>query len=141
MSIPPSTVADTERSWMPRFSHQHVLHRRGALVLGGEDLGMIRVEREPFFVLLLLAEAVEALDRRMAMSAVHPLAACPPHELRGFRRTAERLPRAKQRLDVHAIINLGVFAGVGHGFLLRASHCENRKHSLVSAARPNARIS
>ena len=44
-----------------READEHVLDRRRAEILGGEDLRMIGLERELGLVLLLLAEPVEAL--------------------------------------------------------------------------------
>ena len=46
-----------------READEHVLDRRDALVLGREDLGMVGVEGRLGLVLLLLAEAEEALRR------------------------------------------------------------------------------
>ena len=56
---------------------EHVLDRRGAVVLGGEALGMVGVERERRAVLMVLAEAGEPVDGRAAVRAVHPRAAWP----------------------------------------------------------------
>ena len=43
------------------------------MILRGEDLGMIGVERERSPVVLLLTESEEALDRGTAVRAAYPL--------------------------------------------------------------------
>ena len=57
--------------------------------------------------MLLLAEAEEALDRRVSVGAVFPLAAGPPGKFRRFGCVAERLARAEQRFYIDAIIDRG----------------------------------
>ena len=66
---------------------------------------MVGVERERRLVLLLRAQAEEALDGRVAVRAVHPLAGRAPLELRGLRRFGQRFARAEQRLDVDAVVD------------------------------------
>ena len=66
---------------------------------------MIGLERRLGLVLLLLPEAEEALDVRLAVRAVLPLAGRPPRELRRLRRALQRLPRVEQRLDVDSIVD------------------------------------
>ena len=101
-----------------RQPDQHVLDGRRALVLGGEDLGMIGIEREGALVVLFLAEAVKAFDRRVAVRAVLPFAGGAPFELRGLWRLGQRIASSDQRLDVHAIIDSGGSAiGLGHATL------------------------
>ena len=123
-------VAVTDRSWMPAVlgdggdaggqaadqADQHDLDRRGAIVLGGEALGVIGVELIGGPVLLLGAEAGEAGDGGAAVGAVAPGAAGPPGELGGFGRGGQRLARAEQGLDVHAVVDGTV--GDGHRCLL-----------------------
>ena len=80
---------------------EHVLDRRRAVVLGGEDLGMVDVERVPGAVALLLAEAEEALDVGVAVRAVLPLARGSPLELarpRAPRSSASRAPSSASTL-------------------------------------------
>ena len=103
-SIPPSIVAETLRSWISRFCATAAtpavrqLARatstystgRGAVVLGGEDLGVIGVERVPGAVALFLAETEEALDGRAAVGAVLPLTGRPPLELCRLGRIGQR---------------------------------------------------
>src|SRR5436190_7998650 len=48
------------------------LHRRGRIVFGCEHLGMVGIEGELLLVLLLGAQAVEALDGGAAVGAVDP---------------------------------------------------------------------
>ena len=56
-------------------------------------------------MLLLLAEPEEALDVRLAVRAVLPLAGRPPRELRRLRRALQRLARIQQRLDVDSVVD------------------------------------
>ena len=79
-------------------AHEHIFDGRRALVLGGEDLGVVGIEGEFGLVGLLRAEAEEALDRRLAVGAVDPLAGRPPRKLGGLRRLGERLAGAEQYL-------------------------------------------
>ena len=79
MSWLPSTVASTERSWMPRFCATDATpavrqlasptsrYSIGVIPLsvGGEDVRVIGVEHGLGLVALLLAEAEEVLDRRL----------------------------------------------------------------------------
>jgi hypothetical protein len=76
-----------------RETDQHVLDRRDGVILRGEDLRMIRAERRLGLVLLFLPEPEEALDFRLAVRAVLPLAGRPPREFRRLRR-AFRASRA-----------------------------------------------
>ena len=115
----PSIVAFTEFSWMPRFwataampavrqlaePDQHELHRRRPVILGREDLGMVRVERVRRAVALLGAETEEALDGALAVRAVLPLGAGPPRELRALGRLGERVARIEQCLDIDAVVD------------------------------------
>ena len=113
-SISPSSVADTRRSLdLPVLRDgghtccqaagepdEHVLDRGGAVVLGGEDLGVVGVEGEAGPIALLLAESEEALDLRPAVGPVLPLAGCPPPEGGGLGRLGERIAGAEQGFDV-----------------------------------------
>src|SRR4051812_19330110 len=99
-----------------READEDELDRRGAEVLGGEDLRVVGVERELGLVLLVLAEAVELLDLRLAVGAVLPLAGRPPLELRGLGGVPERFPRRKQCPYVDAVVD----AGLSHRALLYA---------------------
>ena len=118
MSILPSSCDSTERSWMPRFCataatpavRQLARPTRTysigviAAILGGEDLRVVGLERRLGLVRLLLAEAEEALDVRLAVGAVLPLAGRPPRELRRLGRALQRLARVEQRLDVDSVV-------------------------------------
>src|SRR5262249_31952232 len=63
---------------------QHQFDRRRAVVLGGKDLGVIGLEGELGFVLLLVPEPMEALDGRCGVGPAQPLAGRAPGELRGL---------------------------------------------------------
>ena len=95
---------------------QYHLDRRGALVFGGEDLGMVGVEVELGLVLMVLAEPEVFFDGGPALGAVHPLARRSPFELGALRLFRQRFACAEQRFDVHAVIDWA-FCG-GHGLLL-----------------------
>ena len=77
-----------------RQPYQNIFDRRRAFVLGRKHLGVIGIELERGLAALLFAEAEEALDRRVAMGAVSPLASRAPLELRGLRSIRERLAGA-----------------------------------------------
>ena len=118
MSWSPSTVASTERNWMPRFCatdatpavRQPARPTRRysigvmALSVGGEDLGVVGVEHRFGLVLCSCAETEEVLDLRRAVDAVLPLRGCPPGELRGLRRALQHLARVEQCLDVDSVL-------------------------------------
>ena len=91
------------------------LGRRGAVVLRGEHLWMIGIDRVGDPVHVVLAEAEEVGDRGAAVRAGHPLIAGTPGELCCPRCVRERLSSATKCLDVDAIVNGGRF-GIGHGF-------------------------
>src|SRR5262249_41654826 len=91
-----------------REAHQHVFDRRGTLVLGGKDLRMIGIECEAGLARLLLAEAVKAFDRRVAVRAVLPFAGGAPFELRRFRGVCESFARIEQCSHIHAVINSAI---------------------------------
>ena len=82
------------RGQAARQPDQHVFDRRGALVLGGKHLRMVGIECEGRLAVLLLAQAIEALDGRMAVGAVLPFAGGAPLELRGLRGLGERFAGA-----------------------------------------------
>ncbi len=117
MSWPPSTEASTELSLMPRFcateampavrqdgqAHEQVLDRGDAVVLGGEDGGVVGLEDRLVLVALLLAEAEELLDLGGAVDAVLPLRAGAPGELGRLGRALENFAGVQQRLDVHSV--------------------------------------
>ena len=125
-SMSPSSVAETDFSWISRFcataatpavrqlARPTSTYSTGvdAVVLGREELGMVGVEAELGLVALLVAEAEEALHRVAAVGAVHPLARRPPLELRRLGRGGERLTGVEQCLDVDAVVDGGV--GRGH---------------------------
>ena len=84
-----------------RQADQDIFDGRRALVLRGEDLGMVGIELEGLLAALLLAQAEEALDRRVAVGAVLPFAGGAPFEFGGFRRLGQRIAgrrSARQRL-------------------------------------------
>jgi hypothetical protein len=95
---------------------QHHLDRCGALVLGGEDLGMVGIEGELGLVLLLGAKPVESFDGGLALGAIDPLAGRPPLEFGAFRLIRQRFASAEQGFDIYTIIHL-VRSG-GHDYLL-----------------------
>jgi hypothetical protein len=72
---------------------------------------MIDIIWEDRLVGLLLAEAPEPFDRRVAVGAVHPRATGPPLELGRRRVGAECLPSVEQGLQVDAVV---------HGVVVRA---------------------
>ena len=81
------------------------LGRGGAVVLGGEDLGVVGVDRVRLAVHVLSAEAGEVGDLGAAVGPSHPLAAGPPLEEGGLGGVRERLAGAAERLDVHAVVD------------------------------------
>src|SRR5580700_1167347 len=95
---------------------QHDLHRGGAVVLGGEALGVVDVVLVGGAVLLLGAQAGEPVHGGVAVGALSPGAGGPPGELGRFRRGRERFACPEQGLDVHAVFD-GV-VGDGHRYLL-----------------------
>src|SRR5438046_4858198 len=90
-----------------RQADEEVLDRRDAVVLGREDLGMVGFERPLFLVVVLLAEAEEALHLDLAVHAVLPLGGRAPGELGGLGRALQHLPRVEQRLHVDSVGNRG----------------------------------
>src|SRR5690606_10126629 len=88
-----------------REPDEHELDRRRAEILGRKHFRVIRLERELGLVLVLLAEAVEALHGRAAVGTVAPLASGTPGEHRGFGRLLQRLARGQQRLYVDSVID------------------------------------
>src|ERR1700733_4168058 len=99
-------------------SGQHDLHRRGRVVLGGEHLGVVGVEGELLLVLLLGAQAIEALDGGAAVRTVDPLDRRAPLELRRFRRVLQRRLCAEQSFDVDPIVDGLVVLCCRHWILL-----------------------
>src|SRR5688572_6066387 len=93
---------------------EHVFDRRGTEILGGKDLRMVRFERELGLVLLLFAESVKALDLRVGVGAVLPLAGCPPFEFRCLRRGLQCFPRGQQCPYVDAVVD----TQLSHGEIL-----------------------
>ena len=55
--------------------------------------------------LLFLTESEEALDLRLAVRAVLPLAGRPPREFRRLWRALQSFARIEQRLDVHSVVD------------------------------------
>ena len=102
------------------------------MVLRGEDLGVIGVERELAPVALLLAEPEEALHGGATVGALHPFTLRPPLELGGFGRLGQRLARAEQRLDVYAVVDGFGFLGVSHRVLLESLFGEVEKRPTPS---------
>ena len=78
-----------------RQADQDILDGRRAHVLRGEDLGMVGIELEGFLAALLLAQAEETLDRRVAVGAVLPFTGGAPFEFGGFRRLGQRIAGRK----------------------------------------------
>jgi hypothetical protein len=78
------------------------------MIVGRENLRVIRVESKGGLVLLLAAEAVKTLDRGVAVRAVLPTAGCPPFEVGGFGRIRQRLTSGEQCGDVDAIVGLNL---------------------------------
>jgi hypothetical protein len=68
---------------------------------------VVGVEAERLPVLLLLAEAEEALDRRVAVCPVLPGVRGAPLELGRFRRGAQRLAGGEQGFDVDPVVHGG----------------------------------
>jgi hypothetical protein len=66
---------------------------------------MIRLERELGLVLLLFAEPVKSLHRRVGVGAVFPFAGRPPLELGRLWRVLERFPCSQQCPDVDAVVS------------------------------------
>src|SRR5690606_7891477 len=116
-------------------SDQHVFHGRRAVVLGGEDLRVVRVERELPAVALLLTQPIEALDRRSAVRAADPVTGGAPAELRGLRSLLQRFARTQQCLDVDAVVD---FQGRDVHLRLLLERCcdgRGRRPGNVKAAR------
>src|SRR5260370_37481202 len=99
----------------PGQANQHDLHRGGAVVLGGEALGVVDVVLVGGAVLLLGAQAGEAVHGGVAVGAGAPGAGGPPGELGRLRRRGQPLARSEQGGDVHAVVD-GV-VGDGHRYL------------------------
>ena len=87
-----------------RKTREHELDGRRAAILGREDLGMIRLERELGAVLLLRAEPEEVLDERAAARALLPFAGGAPREFRRFGRLAQSFARLEQGAYVHTVV-------------------------------------
>src|SRR5690606_31465999 len=85
---------------------EHVLDRRRAVVLGRENLRMVRVVAERGPVRLLRAEPEEAVHDGTAVRAANPFARRAPLEARRLGCFRESLPCAEQRFDVDAVIGL-----------------------------------
>ena len=66
---------------------------------------MIGFDRVRGLVMLLLAEAEEALNGRATVSAVDPLTRRAPSEFCGLWCPGQRLARAEQSLDIDTIID------------------------------------
>src|SRR6202035_1778357 len=82
---------------------QEVLDRRDAVVRRREDLGVVGFEHRLVDVVVLLAEAEEALHLDLAVHAVLPLGGRPPGELGGLRRALQHLARLEQCLNVDSV--------------------------------------
>jgi hypothetical protein len=82
------------------------------VVLGGENLRVVRFETELCFVLLFLAESVETFHGGAAVRTVYPLAGRAPLKLGSFRRFGQRFACAEQRFHIDAVVDR-FFAG-GH---------------------------
>ena len=88
-----SDGSDT-RSQTAGQTDEHEFDRCRAVVLGRENLRMIRIDREFALVMMLLAETEESLDGGATVSAVDLPARRPPSELGCLRRLGQRLARA-----------------------------------------------
>src|SRR3954464_2958916 len=109
------------RGQTARQAGQNQFNRRRSMVLGGENLGMVRLDGERLVPRLLGAEPEELSDRGAAVRAVQPLAPGAPLELRVFRRLLQRFARAEQSSYVDAVLNrLGRRGAIGH---LISLHC------------------
>src|SRR5690606_11473326 len=84
---------------------EHDLHRRRTLVLGGKNFRVVGIEPERGAVLLLLAEAEEALYSGCAVRSVDPVTGCAPRELRRLGRLGQGFPRAQQCFDVDSVVD------------------------------------
>src|SRR5262245_4846176 len=94
---------------------EHELHRRRALILRGEDLRMVGLEAERRLVLLLAAEAEEAVDGRVAQGALLPGAVGAPLELPCLGGVGQGRAGGEQCLNIYAIVDLR--RGYGHGLV------------------------
>src|SRR5262245_9897573 len=95
-----------------RQADQAIFDGGRAPVLRSEDFGMVGVELERPLASLLLAQAEETLDRRVAVGAVLPFAGSTPFEFGSFRRLGQRITGRDQRVNIYAIIY-----SVSHGYL------------------------
>src|SRR6185312_11871374 len=87
-----------------------VLDWRDAVVRGREDLGVVGLEHRLLQMVVLLAEAEEAVHLDLAVDAVLPLGRRPPGELGGLGRALQHLARVEQRLHVDTVGNRGHLA-------------------------------
>ena len=76
---------------------------------------MIGIKHKSFFSVLLLAKAIKALNDRMAVSPVLPLAGRAPLELGRRRCVRQRLTRGDQRLDLDSVVDRLCYC-LGHGY-------------------------
>src|SRR5690606_6447959 len=79
--------------------------RRRAIVLGREDLRMIRFESKLGPMLMLLTEAVETFHVRSAMRAVQPFARGTPRELGRLGGLLQRFPCLEEGLNIDAVVD------------------------------------
>ena len=126
MFIVPSTVAVTDRSWMPRFwataatpAVRQLPSADRTISTGvaprsseAKTVGMVGLDRERGVVDVILAEAGEAVDRRAAVRAVDPRGGRAPGEVGRLGSSAERVAGVEQGGGVDAVVD-GV-AGDGH---------------------------
>src|SRR6185436_4906424 len=104
ISILPSRLDSTERSWMPRFCATAAMPAVRQLARPTSTYS-IGVERELGLVFLILAEPEKVLQLRLAVRAVLPFAGGAPFELGGFRCALQCLPRGQQCIHVHAVVD------------------------------------
>src|SRR5690606_11018208 len=97
-----------------------------------EHLGVIGLDGERVWPLLLHADAVEAVDRPHAVRAGDPAVRDAELELRGFGLLPHRVERCEQRADVDAVAH-GVLDG-GHEAVLS---CVSWSMSKARKARPS----
>ena len=88
-------------------------HRRRGVVLADEHGRVVGVVGERLLVGHLLGGAVEAVDRRLVVGAVHPFVGGSELELGDLGRRPDSVERGEQRCGVDAVAD----RVVGHGHL------------------------
>src|SRR5580658_1724835 len=88
-----------------RKTHQHQLDGGRAVVLGGENLRVIGLERELALMPVLVTEPMEPLHGRSGVGTGLPLAGCTPGELCGLGCALQRFPCRQQCIDVDPVVD------------------------------------